>query len=226
MKNRSNNRFSLAVPLLDTFEEFVQGELIQAALANVFQIQGISLNAIDRILELLHSNTGAICEINKKYFALRDRNHIIFAKKQKSFNINMSIDRIGSYTVGNYKLILSEVTKNHAGFSSNSNVEFFDMDLVPLRIQLRSWELGDVFQPIGMTGTVKVSDFLTNHKVSLLDKQDVLLLATKSDIIWVCGKRLSNKFKVTSDTKKIIRAELITNENQSHENKEKIPDRK
>ena len=75
------------------------------------------------------------------------------------------------------------------------------------------WQAGDAFQPIGMRGTMKVSDFLTNEKVSLTQKQNILVLATSSDIIWVCGMRISDVFKVTENTKKVIRVEFIPPKN-------------
>ena len=60
---------------------------------------------------------------------------------------------------------------------------------------------------------MKVSDFLTNEKVSLTQKQNILVLATSSDIIWVCGMRISDVFKVTENTKKVIRVEFIPPKN-------------
>ena len=79
--------------------------------------------------------------------------------------------------------------------------EFFDADAVGNAIQLRHWQPGDRFQPIGMKHAVKLQDLFVNQKVAP-DKRRQLLVATTSrgDIFWVEGLRISERFKLTSNT--------------------------
>ena len=44
---------------------------------------------------------------------------------------------------------------------------------------------GDKFFPIGMNGSKKVSDYLTDIKKKSVEKQQQLVLTDKSGIIWV-----------------------------------------
>jgi tRNA(Ile)-lysidine synthase len=60
-----------------------------------------------------------------------------------------------------------------------------------------------------MANNMKISDFLINEKVSMLEKPNVLVLTNSSnEIIWVCKHRISNKYKVTDQTKKVLRVEI------------------
>ena len=104
---------------------------------------------------------------------------------------------------------LKEVEKKDVELNDNPNVEYFDMEFLPRKLQLRTWRQGDIFKPIGMDGSVKISDLLTNLKVPLIDKQHVLVLSDRIDIFWVCGQRMGEKYKISSKSKSILRAEYV-----------------
>ncbi len=206
--NKSKSRFSIRLSVLKTYDDFLQGEIIQSLLKNNFDIPGASLNLIERVLALEESSVGSYVEINKKYLVLRDRDSLIFSKKNESFDAYEAIEKEGAFKVGDYTLSLKKVGKKSVKITDNPNIEYFDYDLVPSLLYLRSKKPGDTFQPIGMVGTVKISDYLTNIKMPIIDKKNVLVLASKSDIIWVCGFRASDKFKITDDTEKYLKAEF------------------
>jgi tRNA(Ile)-lysidine synthase len=81
-------------------------------------------------------------------------------------------------------------------------------------LKIRSWQQGDIFQPLGMTGNMKVSDFLTNKKVSLIDKDEVLILSSQSDILWVCGMRINHNYRLLETSKRFLKIEVIENKKE------------
>lgn len=58
-----------------------------------------------------------------------------------------------------------------------------------------------------MSGQKKVSDILIDKKVNLNNKNNVFVLLSKNDIIWVIGYVMSEKFKITKTSKKFYRVE-------------------
>jgi tRNA(Ile)-lysidine synthase len=56
-----------------------------------------------------------------------------------------------------------------------------------------------------MKGTKKVSDFLSDEKISSYKKKENLVLTNSGKIVWVIGLRIDDRFKVTSKTKKILK---------------------
>jgi len=82
-----------------------------------------------------------------------------------------------------------------------------DLDKLSFPLVLRRWEAGDNLVPLGMEGTKKVSDLLTDVKMPLHKKKNVLVLVTsKNEIIWVAGVRTGDRFKITPGTKRYLRA--------------------
>jgi len=79
--------------------------------------------------------------------------------------------------------------------------EVFDADKVGNRIVLRHWQPGDRFQPIGMSGPVKLQDLFTNQKVPREKRRELLVAATeRGELFWVETQRIAERFKLTSST--------------------------
>ena len=94
----------------------------------------------------------------------------------------------------------------------NPSVACLDKDLISYPLTLRKWKPGDKFIPLGMKGQKKLSDFFTDHKLSNFEKEDIFVLTSNNQIIWIVGKRIDDRFKVTAKTKNQLTIELIENE--------------
>lgn len=79
----------------------------------------------------------------------------------------------------------------------------FDTGKLLHPLSLRLWQQGDSFVPFGMKGTKKVSDYLTDRKFSLAQKEQQWVLCCGEDIIWLVGERSDNRFRVNDATQSI-----------------------
>ena len=76
-----------------------------------------------------------------------------------------------------------------------------DFDKVEFPLTIRNVRMGDWFIPFGMTGKKLISDFLTDRKLSLLEKRRQLVITDRNgSVVWVVGLRPDNRFCITSDT--------------------------
>ncbi|MBN2485472.1 MAG: tRNA lysidine(34) synthetase TilS, partial [Bacteroidales bacterium] len=91
----------------------------------------------------------------------------------------------------------------------NKNVASFDASLLKFPLKIRHWEKGDYFYPFGMKGRKKLSDYFTDHKFSVFDKESTWILLSGNDIIWITGHRADNRYKVTEKTREIVQIECI-----------------
>ena len=81
--------------------------------------------------------------------------------------------------------------------------EFFDADKVGSRVTLRHWRPGDRFQPIGMKSAVKLQDIFMNERIPRARRHKLAIgVTTKGELFWVEGLRISERFKLTKETKR------------------------
>lgn len=90
------------------------------------------------------------------------------------------------------------------------NIACLDADKLSGAIILRKWQIGDVFIPFGMKGKKKISDYLTDRKFSIQQKEQQWVLCCEDKIVWVVGERIDNRFKVDENTKRIIILKQLT----------------
>jgi tRNA(Ile)-lysidine synthase len=99
-----------------------------------------------------------------------------------------------------------ERRRNDTGFvpSRERNVANLAAEKLKFPLTLRLWRDGDTFRPFGMKGMKKVSDFLIDEKVPLHEKAQQYVLLSGADIVWVAGRRIDERYKVTDGTKEIL----------------------
>jgi tRNA(Ile)-lysidine synthase len=92
--------------------------------------------------------------------------------------------------------------------SRNPNVACLDFAQLEFPLLIRRWKQGDYFQPLGMTGFKKLSDFFIDEKLPLHEKENTWLLCSGQQIVWVMGHRIDNRFKITPETGQILKIEI------------------
>lgn len=89
------------------------------------------------------------------------------------------------------------------------NVICMDLDKVEFPLVVRTPQTGDRFMPFGMKGMKLVSDFLTDLKKNVFEKERQLLVCSGDKIAWVVGERPDDRFRVTEHTRHILRIQLL-----------------
>jgi tRNA(Ile)-lysidine synthase len=86
---------------------------------------------------------------------------------------------------------------------------YLDFHKTNLPLTLRSMNPGDRIDPLGMKGTQKLKSLFINEKVPVSMRHKIPILTDAQSIIWVTGMRLSERVKITDETRKIIKVEII-----------------
>lgn len=82
---------------------------------------------------------------------------------------------------------------------------YLDADKLHGELTLRTPRTGDTFAPFGMGGKRKLlSDFLTDQKLTLFEKEHQPLLMDGDEIVWVVGRRSSELYRVDEHTKRVL----------------------
>lgn len=94
-----------------------------------------------------------------------------------------------------------------------ADVAVFDFDTLRFPLILRHWQQGEYFKPLGMKGFKKLSDFFVDEKFSIPEKENTWILASENKVAWIVGKRIDDRFKLTSASKLVLRMEIMNAEN-------------
>ena len=100
--------------------------------------------------------------------------------------------------------VSAEVTRE-AVCNDNGLIASFDLDRVGKKLVVRRRRPGDRFQPLGMSQTKKLQDFMVDAKIPRTWRDRVPLVSSGGQILWVVGWRIDDRVKVTKKTRKILR---------------------
>lgn len=84
------------------------------------------------------------------------------------------------------------------------NLAYINADKVQGKLHLRKWRQGDWFMPFGMRGKQKISDYFTNNKFSLKEKENTWLLCDAEKVVWIVGHRSDNRYRVDESTRNVF----------------------
>ena len=104
------------------------------------------------------------------------------------------------------KLTIAKMAKPQ-NLAQPNNTALLDFSKLSFPLTLRNWQLGDKFQPFGMKGKKKISDFLIDQKVPIHEKEKVLVLLSGNEICWVVGWRTDERFKVEKESEEVFKVE-------------------
>ncbi len=91
---------------------------------------------------------------------------------------------------------------------TSTDIIYLDNDKIVFPLELRIWKEGDHFYPQGMKGKKKISKYLKDEKLSLVEKENTWVLTSEDNILWVVGMRADDRFKVTENTKQILKIQI------------------
>ena len=82
--------------------------------------------------------------------------------------------------------------------------KWFDYDKIKYSLNVRFRREGDYLTVNEQNAKKLLSDYMTNEKIPSDKRDEIPLLADGDHILWVAGYRISNYYKVTDETKKIV----------------------
>jgi tRNA(Ile)-lysidine synthase len=90
----------------------------------------------------------------------------------------------------------------------SKTIAVFDLEKINFPLVIRKWQQGEYFCPLGMKGLKKLSDFFIDEKISIPEKENTWVIASDNKIMWIVGKRIDDRFKVTRTTRLILKLKM------------------
>lgn len=199
-------RITISIPKLKTLDP------LPAYLFEFLRSFGFNFQVVLDIIRSLESHSG------KQFYSethrlIRERNELVVESKKsearseklearsKKLEVNIGQEEINFQDL---KLTFTKtLLTSDFKLPTLKNIAALDYHKLKFPLEIRRWKNGDSFQPLGMKGKKKLSDFFIDGKFSKTKKENTWLLLSEGNIIWVIGERMDDRFKISPKTKKI-----------------------
>jgi tRNA(Ile)-lysidine synthase len=177
-------------------------------------LRRITWDHIEAIRKLAESEKPqAVLSLPGRIQVRRTYDRLNFREKPKKERESFSypLDGPGPYRIKEIGRTLSiEEMKSRKGLSLRRSkwTAFVDGEKLRFPLCLRTARPGDRFIPLGMKGHKKLKDFFVDLKVPLEQRRSTPILWCGDTPVWVCGFRIDDRFKVTPETKTVLKITL------------------
>lgn len=193
-------------------DEFINHPFLVNYLYECLTPYGTTNNQVQNIIAALHQSES-------KTFITP---HYTITAKNKSAWVtpNKSSNQTHSYSIVNFPTVIETPTLEMnmylvpASAVSDyrvANTLFINYDIISNRpLTIRNWNPSDVFKPFGLNGSKKVSDYLSDKKVSPVEKLHTLVLACESEILAVMPHTIHHKYRALNTCEQLLVIECKT----------------
>jgi tRNA(Ile)-lysidine synthase len=190
---------SLAIPV----NKLISMSPLDTIMFEVFRDFGFSAHQVPEIKKLFDAISGKSVSSNT-HRVLRNRNWLLIDPiEEKTHEIIVIEEGVESVSFDNSLLQIKKYDGNRMP-DEDANHAWIDLRSITFPLILRPWKPGDYFYPLGMRKKKKVAKLLTDLKLSLAEKENQWVIESDKKIIWVVGRRIDDRFKLSSSSQKIM----------------------
>lgn len=166
----------------------------RALLFEILYSLGFNSAQVDDVYRSLEGQSGRKF-LSNEWIVVRDRTHLLLQQQS-----------VEQCSIAIQPVIKEERISNTSDFviPRDKQIACFDADKITQPLTLRKWQIGDRFVPFGMNGKKKVSDYLTDAKFSILQKEQTYVLCCGEEIVWLVGERTDNRYRVDATTQNLL----------------------
>ncbi|NLN42380.1 MAG: tRNA lysidine(34) synthetase TilS [Clostridiales bacterium] len=180
---------------------------------------GIEQVHIEGVLNLaLNSNVGSILNLPNDIMARKDYDYLVLSlgktTKGKDFvpvpDFLYELPIPGKVLIPELGVEISaQLEEKSTVLNKGNKCIYIDAEAVQGdKLYVRNRRNGDRFKPLGMKGTKKLKDFFIDNKISRYKRDSIPLVVDRYNIIWVVGHQISQDYRVTKDTNRLLKLEI------------------
>jgi len=210
-EKREKDRIALGVQKLNGLHLALRRRAVREAIRLIKGSRGVEFNHVSAILKISEEGRGRL-SLPGRISVRIDSGNLLFEKKRREEGIAFErfLNVPGRTDLPEVGLVFDTeiLYQRPASFASGGYEAYLDLDKLKRPLFLRRRKEGDKFQPLGMRGRKKVKDFFIDLKIPREERDKIPLLISKDRIAWIVGYRLDENFKVTRNTRRILRIKV------------------
>jgi tRNA(Ile)-lysidine synthase len=178
---------------------------LQTIIYEIIKDYGFSPPQAEELIRLMDSENGKYL-VSSTHRIIKNRRWLIIARLENQTSSHIPVDASDSridYSGGQLqikKAVLSETVS----ISKDPFVACLDAGKIQFPLILRRWKTGDYFYPLGMKKKKKLARFFIDQKLSKTAKERIWVIVMDSQIVWVVGLRIDNRFCLSPSTKNVL----------------------
>jgi tRNA(Ile)-lysidine synthase len=214
LSSQKSGEIKIKIDRLKQLESTIQRYVLRLAVEKVKgDLAQISFGHVRDILDKLEATEKWELHLPDRVFVIGDRGELIVCReKPKTKEIEpykhllsipgeVRLEEIGKTLRGSFVESMER--------SENPAVAFVDYDSLGKEVFVRNKLPGDRFSPLGVKGSKKLQDFFVDEKIPSEERELIPVVESAGKIVWVAGKRLDERAKVTPKTTRIVKFEIL-----------------
>jgi len=111
----------------------------------------------------------------------------------------------GETNLSGWRVMATIIKREQMEENDNDFTAYLSFDEAGENLTVCSWQPGDRFQPLGMSRSKKLGEFMIDEKIPRAWRRNVPVVCSPKHILWVVGWRIDDRVKVTESTRQILR---------------------
>lgn len=212
---RGEDRLRVAYKKFDTLHNAIKTRLLRLCYKEVSKtLKDLSYSHIKDTMEFIEKGkTGASISLPKGVIVSKSyRGFGFYTKTSKKQKVKYSYKFLPGETVHikevdkKIKSQIMDISQVKTPFENDPSVVYVDLSQIKGNtLTIRNRKPGDRFRPLGMKGTKKLKDFFIDEKIPAHERDSIPLVVEGDTIVWVAGLRLSEDYKITSKTTRVLK---------------------
>ncbi len=205
---KKGNKISIDFRGLLKYNKYLRRRIIHRVLEGK-----TTLKNIDAVIEFAEAaGTGAKISL-PGYIVKKDYKELVFAepvKKKVIEEFSYKLKFPGRTKITQLSLGISTgILRKNPVFGGDRYTVYFDAEKIDANgLIIRSRRKGDRFRPFGSSGSKKLKDFFIDEKIPVDKRDEIPLLVSRNEILWIPGIRQANNARITGSTRKILKVKI------------------
>ena len=190
-------------------DEMLKHEVILLALENLTpHRKDITASHVESILGIAEKSGEKRISLPYELEAVKQYDRILIRKRKTENAVHEQFEITGdcSIELPDNKVVEIKIFERPDDISieQKTYTKWFDYDKIINCVKIRTRLQGDYLTVNSDMGRKSLKDYLIDNKIPREDRDNIFVVADGSHIMWVIGLRISEYYKVTDTTKKII----------------------
>ena len=189
--------------------EWINNKNSDIIIYDILDSYGFNFFQAELILNAIRKNN--INEfLNENYILYTERNEVNIKPIDLNFKYHYTFTTNKDIVIDHLRFKIKKYDINRLLFNDRASNAQIDYDRIFYPLTLRNFNKGERFVPLGMKKSKKISDYLSDKKVSKIDKLKQCVISDSNDqIIWLVGHQINDSFKISNNTKTVLDFEIF-----------------